>query len=380
MAKEIDEYLDMAMDDPPHNGLEEIEEQVLRSSPIFLQRAVVNTSILTSDLESKVLVSLPRIVVPGIFYALPHTQIVMGQYKKVDTNVPDSPPNSSSTSSIISASQEDQTSMRLERIRQIVLEDIGIVPSELVRGEGFGLQTPVFHAPRKSTIPFTNLARRKTVFENIKRNAAGKKGPVVSGISDFWGMPTYDEPKQSASAVVIGLGVPPRRGSEKNIYLAKLFYLGLLAFFQQQYGHTELILINQTKTPEVVSEAFLFSPQGGGNISTQRPSYEDADFRVGRYYPKDSWDAYVFQLSSDGSISRADTEKSLPGFVDLASRCRMAGVVRIGNASGELDSAFGRWAQVKNNTFTTATIAEKWDVPKVLKAVLTKAGWKEAKK
>lgn len=384
MAK-IEGNWDLFLDSSSY-GFDQIALKALADNPAYLHSAVVGENILTGDKDSSVIVNIPKIIVPGIYYASSPNKIIMG-FKDPSPGDRESKQahSTSASSQLASAPSTDQVELKLGRLRRLVLEEMGFIPHDLVKAQR-NLLSSDSAALKRRAVPFTNLARRKTAKENIKDNIRSKKGAKVFDIHEHWGTPVYEKRQENATcAVIIALGVPPQIGNVKNGFLAKAFYLGLKAYLEENYNHVEILFIHQAEVPEPVSEGFLFTPRQSSLVSVQKPSYQAALHKLDHYYPKDEWDAFAFQLSEDRSVDDKETQAALPSLIALTNRCVAAGVIRIGensrvNQAFSSGSVFKSFPNDMSNFLSEEVVREKYEAARAVKTALKIAGFTEIKK
>ena len=262
--------------------------------------------------------------------------------------------------------------IELSEIIQMMLEDLGL-PWLESKDQSFEIETENLKFTDIAEIgPLSNVDKKRTVFENLKRNAKMGK-PVVSNIRQedlrykIWDI----EKEYHSNAAVYCL--MDRSGSmdvEKK-YLARSFFFWLVHFCKTKYNNVELIFIAHDTSAKIVPEDnfFKISNNGGTLCSTALKLALD---HMTDNHPKDLWNNYVFHFS-DGDNFTSDNEvcvKLVEKLLEISTA--------IGYGEIKLNDKYGSWStlhdefskEIKNEKFMTVEIAEKEDIYKCLKQFL----------
>jgi sporulation protein YhbH len=217
---------------------------------------------------------------------------------------------------------------------------------------------------------FSNLDKRRTVLENIKRNALKHKQPVYGGISDedlrfkIW----VPETRRESNAVVIAMRDVSGSMGEFEKYISRTFYFWMVRFLRTKYTNVQIVFItHHTEAKEVDEETFFkLGESGGTKVSS---AYQLALEIIQRRYDPNAWNIYPFHFSDGDNWGDADNRRC----VELVQRLLEVsnvfgyGEIREGPArsTSTLMSAF---QQIKDPRFITVVINDKRDVLPALKA------------
>ena len=223
--------------------------------------------------------------------------------------------------------------------------------------------------------PMARWAKRKTVLENIKRNA------TESGNAKFYDLHdedmrfrSWDEKIERHSNAVVYL-MMDRSGSmdEHKRYLTKALFWWLCRFLETAYDCVEIVFIAHDVEAKVVPEKdfFLLSNDGGTRCSS---AYELALKDIKENRPQNSWNVYCFHFS-DGDNFEDDSGQCKKLVLEMLERVNMFayGEVAWENAnwqnSSELMNAL---EDIDHPRFMTAVLHEKEDVYPTLRKFLRK--------
>jgi hypothetical protein len=226
--------------------------------------------------------------------------------------------------------------------------------------------------------PLANVDKKKTVYENMKRNA--KMGqPRIHKISpNDLRYKTWELEKEFHSNAAVYF-LMDRSGSmdDEKKYIAKCFFFYLAHFCKTKYSYVELVFIAHDTEAAIVPEKdfFKISNSGGTMVSS---AFQLALEDIQANHPCSSWNNYVFEFS-DGDNYGTDNEKCVKIVNELLNN-----VTAIGYGEISTDLGFGSWStlhdefskEINHPRFMTAKIAKKEDVYECLKQFL---GIKEEK-
>lgn len=148
---------------------------------------------------------------------------------------------------------------------------------------------------RKGIYP--NLDLKKTLIENIKRNAA-KGEAKIGGINEHdLRYKNWEVRKEyiSNAAIYLMMDVSGSMTQDK-VFIAKSFYFWMVQFLKRRYKNIDLVFIaHDTKAHETTEKQFFAAGGGGGTkcSSAFKLAYETIQER----HPAESWNNYVFEFS-----------------------------------------------------------------------------------
>jgi sporulation protein YhbH len=223
----------------------------------------------------------------------------------------------------------------------------------------------------------SNLDIRRTLKENIKRNAIKGNAYVGDFKQDDLRYKTYDIKKDYRSNAAIYL-IMDRSGSmttEKK-YVAKSFFFWMVQFVKKKYTNVELVFIAHDTEAHICNENDFFNlvENGGTRCSS---GFETALSHIKTNYPIDSWNNYVFAFS-DGDNQDDDNAECVKIVNELLDNVNAIGYGEIvlsdtssfysNSAERELStlqSVFN--INITSNKFMSMSINKKDDVYNCLK-------------
>lgn len=158
---------------------------------------------------------------------------------------------------------------------------------------------------KKGLMP--NIDIRRTLKENLKRNAAKGKAVVGNFKQDDLRFKTYDIKKEYHSNASIYM-IMDRSGSmtTDKKYIAKSFFFWMAQFIKKKYKNVEMVFIAYDTEAYLCNENDFFNmgEDGGTRCSA---GFEAALTHIKHYHPIDSWNNYVYNFS-DGDNYGEDND------------------------------------------------------------------------
>lgn len=272
----------------------------------------------------------------------------------------------------------------LEEVIEMMLEDLDL-PFLEEKQNAIEIETEetVFQDVAEKGL-ISNIDKRRTVLENMKRNAA--KGKMrIGGIEPtdlryrVW---EHVIEKHSNASVFLLMDRSGSMSDEKK-YIVKSFFWWMVRFIERKYSHVELVFIaHDTVAREVDEENFFSIAQSGGTMCSS--AFKLAKEIIDNRFPTSMWNNYVFEFS-DGDNWYEDNKKCIEYVKDLLTVCQAVGYGEVKyndwfyNWGGtnkdfedsKLQSAFLRDAELKNNSrFITSSMKSREDVYDCLKQFL----------
>lgn len=143
----------------------------------------------------------------------------------------------------------------------------------------------------------SNLDKKRSVINNIRRNAASGEAKIGVWDQDDLRFRTWSEHERPVtSAVVFALmDVSASMGSEKK-YLARSFFFWMVNFLRHKYERVEIEFIAHTTEAKSVNEQdFFHKGESGGTRCSS--AYTLADAIIEHKYPVSDWNIFVFHFS-----------------------------------------------------------------------------------
>ncbi|RMG55136.1 MAG: sporulation protein YhbH [Acidobacteria bacterium] len=273
-----------------------------------------------------------------------------------------------------------EAEVEIDEIAKMVFDDLHLPYLEEKKKQAIRSRQIRFNEVRRTGI-LTNLDKRRTILENLKRMAQetgkARMGPIRKEDLRFR---TWDEDiKYESNAVVLAMMDVSGSMGEFKKYIARSFYFWMVRFLRTKYDNVKIVFISHhTEAKEVTEEEFFTQGESGGTVVSS--AYRLAlDIIKERYHPAD-WNIYPFHFS-DGDNYYSDNDEAVRLADKLIATCNLFGYGEIGEeeftsyrrASGALLSIFEERLQNKDR-FVGVRIDSKEDVYPALKAFFGKRG------
>lgn len=252
-----------------------------------------------------------------------------------------------------------EAEISLEELEELLFE--GLELPNLQRKDENHIQTTdiEFNDIRKKGI-FSNIDKKKTILENLKRNAlAGSPG--IHGISpEDLRFRTWDDIEKPYSNALI-MAIMDTSGSMGHFekYIARSFFFWMTRFMRKKYEHVEIVFIaHHTEAKEVTEEEFFSKGESGGTIcsSAYRKALEIIDER----YPPRSYNIYPFHIS-DGDNLSSDNEQCVALIKQLLQKSNMFGYGEV-NQYNRRSTLMSAYRHIEDPHFRFSVIREKGEV------------------
>lgn len=271
-----------------------------------------------------------------------------------------------------------EETVELAEIIQMMLEDLGL-PWLESKDASVEIETENIKFTDISEIgPLSNVDKRRTIFQNMKRNAKMGKAEIKQITPEDLRYKVWDMEKEFHSNAAVYF-LMDRSGSmdDDRKYIAKSFFFWLAHFCKTKYNHVELIFIaHDTRAQIVPEENFFKISNSGGTMCSS--AFKLALEHIESNHPPELWNNYVFAFS-DGDNWGEDNEKCVKIVNDLLKVCSAVGYgeINIDSFFNYGNSAF-RWStlheefkkHISHPRFLTAAISKKEDIYSCLKQFL----------
>lgn len=154
---------------------------------------------------------------------------------------------------------------------------------------------------------YPNLDLKRSLIENLKRNAAKGNPKVGAFVKEDLRFKTWDTEQEyhSNAAIYLMMDRSASMDQEKT-YIAKSFYFWMVQFLKKRYKNIDLVFIAHDQTAFFVDEKefFTVSPNGGTCCSS---AFKLALEHIKTHHPPEMYNNYVFEMS-DGDNYPTDNE------------------------------------------------------------------------
>jgi sporulation protein YhbH len=270
-----------------------------------------------------------------------------------------------------------EADVSVDEIAALIFEDLGLPNLQEKKLKEIESDTIRFTDVRKKG-SMSNLDKRRSLMENLKRNAAKGSPHVGDFKQDDLRFKTWEVKKEyQSNAVVISMMDVSGSMGDFEKYIARSFYFWMVRFLRTKYSNVEIVFISHhTEAREVTEEEFFHKGESGG---TQVSSAYNLALQIIRQrYPPDDWNIYPFHFS-DGDNLPWDNDLCVDLVKQMLAECNLFGYgeIREGyrGSSSTLMSAFSK---VEDPKFAAVTISDKSAVYPALKKFFSKSPVKEA--
>jgi len=171
---------------------------------------------------------------------------------------------------------------------------------------------------------FPNLDIKRTLMENLKRNAALGNPKIGDFANDDLRYKTWEEEIEYTSNAAIFL-MMDRSGSmtDDKAHIAKSFYFWMVQFLKRRYKNIDLIFIAHDAVAREVTEDEFFAINSAGGTKCSS-AFELALKIIKEKYPPERWNTYIAEFS-DGDNYGTDNTRCVELVNELLPLCTAIG-------------------------------------------------------
>jgi len=265
-----------------------------------------------------------------------------------------------------------EAEVTIDELVDILLEELNLPWMEPKKSSAIELENEELSSIERKGI-FPNIDLKKTLFENLKRNAAKGRAKIGNINENDLRYKNWETNKEYHSNAAVYL-MMDRSGSmsREKTYIAKSFYFWMVQFLKRRYKNISLIFIAHDSKAHLVDQKDFFGiTTAGGTICSS--AFKMAYEHIEANHPVSSWNNYVFEFS-DGDNWTEDNEYVLEYINKLIPLVRAIGYGEI-NPSDEgfpwvseenrLSSVLEK--EVKRTRFVSIRISSREEVFDALK-------------
>ncbi len=266
-----------------------------------------------------------------------------------------------------------EADVEIDEIAALIFADLQLPFLEEKAKQAVQSKTTRFTEIRRTGV-LSNLDKRRTVMENIRRNAREQGKAKIGGFKkeDMRFKSWEEEVRYESNAAVIAMmDVSGSMGKFKK-YIARSFFFWMVRFLRTKYDQVKIVFISHhTEAKEVTEEQFFTQGESGGTVVSS--AYKLALDVIAERFPPRDWNVYPFHFS-DGDNYYSDNEDAVKYADQLIETCNLFGYGEIGEegmptyrrSSGALLSIFADRLKNKER-FIGVRIDDKEDVYPALK-------------
>ena len=224
----------------------------------------------------------------------------------------------------------------------------------------------------------SNLDKRRTLLENLKRNASAGSPTVGNIRNEDLRYKTWETRVQyQSNAVILALMDISGSMGEFEKYIARSFYFWMVRFLRTRYENVRIVFISHhTEAKEVTEEEFFHKGESGG---TQVSSAYQLALNIvrERFSPRD-WNIYPFHFS-DGDNLPWDNDLCVRLVKELLGECNLFGYGEIREGyRGSTSTLMSAFSKIDDPKFISVTINDKSAVYPALQRFFSKSPVREA--
>jgi sporulation protein YhbH len=267
-----------------------------------------------------------------------------------------------------------EAELTVDEIAALVFEDLGLPFLQPKSKQRLVSEAIKFTDVRRNGA-LANLDKRRTIKENLRRNARGGQ-PGFGGLSTddlrfrTWEPTVTDE----NNAVIIAMRDVSGSMGEFEKYITRSFYFWMVRFLRTTYVNVEIVFItHHTEAQEVDEQSFFHLGESGGTRVSS--AYQLAlDIMAERYSPSD-WNVYAFHFSDGDNWGDVDNQRCLELVRGILERANAFGYGEIqeGGRHGH-STLMNAFAPVEDPRFVRVAIASKQDVYPALRTFFARPG------
>jgi sporulation protein YhbH len=351
------------MDQARHN--EKVKEAIKENLPSIISEE----AIITSDGNRVVKVPIRSL-------DLPHFRFDFGRNKHIGQGDGDSQagdrvgqagPGKGKQAGNMPGVDYIEADVTIEEIAAMIFEDLSLPNLQHKAAETIESETFRFNEIAKKGL-MSNLDKRRTILENIKRNAMAGR-PRFGGVKEddlrfkIW----VPDVRKETNAVIIAMRDVSGSMGEFEKYISRSFYFWMVKFLRTKYNNVQIVFItHHTEAKEVDEDTFFkLGESGGTKVSS---AYQLALDVVRERFNPGAWNIYPFHFSDGDNWGDVDNRRC----VDLVNRLLEVsnafgyGEIREGGvrSSSTLMNAF---QAIKDERFIPVIITDKKDVHPALR-------------
>ncbi|HEX8221893.1 MAG TPA: sporulation protein YhbH [Chloroflexia bacterium] len=251
-----------------------------------------------------------------------------------------------------------EAEVSVDEIAALLFEDLGLPNLQEKRLQEIESPAVRFTDIRKKGA-MSNLDKRRTLLENLKRNASAGN-PTVGNIRDEdLRYKTWEtRVEYQSNAVVLALMDVSGSMGEFEKYVARSFYFWMVRFLRTKYENVRIVFISHhTEAREVTEEEFFHKGESGGTQVSS--AYQLALNIIRERFPSRDWNIYPFHFS-DGDNLPWDNDLCVRLVKEMLAECNLFGYGEIREGyRGSTSTLMSAFNKVDDPKFISVTINDK---------------------
>jgi uncharacterized protein len=255
-----------------------------------------------------------------------------------------------------------EAEITVDELAALVFEDLGL-PFLKPKGHAIVESEDVRFDEVRKTGPMSNLDKRRTIRENLMRNAKSGRAGFGGLKNDDLRFKTWERHvREESNAVVIAMRDVSGSMGEFEKYITRSFYFWMVRFLRTKYHNVKIVFItHHTEAKEVEEQAFFeLGESGGTRVSS---AYKLALELIEARYDPQRWNIYPFHFSDGDNWGDADNQRCVRLVHQLIERSSVFGYGEIQEYSyGSATTLMSAFSAIKDERFIPVVIRNKAEV------------------
>ena len=258
-----------------------------------------------------------------------------------------------------------EAEITVDELAEIIFEDLGLPNLRPKKKQEIARDAVEFKDVRKKGIS-SNIDRKRTILEAIKRSALGGKPGMTRIIPDDLRYKTWDVTrKYESSAVVLAMMDTSGSMGTYEKYIARSFFFWMVRFLRTKYQNVQVVfLAHHVEARESTEEEFFTKGASGGTRCSS--VYKLALEIIENRFPPQDYNIYAFHFS-DGDNLASDNENCVRLVSELLKVCNLVGYGEIEGPYYYTSTLRSAYKKINHPRFICVTIKDKSDVYPALK-------------
>lgn len=254
-----------------------------------------------------------------------------------------------------------EAEISVDELADLIFEDLGLPDLKPKAEQELPTETHKFTDIRKKG-PFSNLDKRRSIMESIKRAAREDGQASFRGLNqdDLRFRVWEQEMRRTTSAVVVAMRDASGSMGEFKKYLTRSLFFWMLRFLRTKYEDVEIVfMVHHAEAKEVDEETFFHLGESGGTRVSS--AYQLCLNIIQERYHPDRWNIYPFHFSDGDNWSDQDNRKCVELVNQILEAANLFGYGEI-REPGHTSSLMSAFAKIGDPRFIPVTIHDKTDV------------------
>lgn len=258
-----------------------------------------------------------------------------------------------------------ETDISIDELAEMIFEDLGLPNLDRKKKPELSSESLEFKDVRKTGLS-SNIDRKRTIFEVLKRNALSGKASLSGIKKDDLRYKTWETTfKQESNAVVLAMMDTSGSMGTYEKYIARSFFFWMVRFLRTKYQNVHIVFLSHHVDAKETNEEEFFAKGASGGTRCSSVYKLALEIINQRYNPQD-YNIYAFHFS-DGDNLASDNELCVRLINDLLSACNLVGYGEIEGPYYYTSTLRSAFKKVTDPKFTVVTIKDKTGVYPVLR-------------